>query len=319
MNIQSIEESRTSAISKTEGLETYFSVVTPTHECEQFIHRVYDSLCLQSFTNFEWIIIDDGSSDDTSSLVGEFAMKSSFKIVLHQQTRAGKMSACNRGVEIASGKFIVFLDADDKLKPHALQTMYEEWECLTSHQQNELYGVVGHCEDQFGNAIGTQFPENRMISNIFDMMFTHKVKGEKLSSIRRSIIRRFPFREDIDFYVPEFHIWFPLSEKYNALHVNCVLRIFYINQSDRISLSNDGFSYVKGHRFHYLQCLNKYAHRLPLGYILKTLILYLRADRMLKETTKNTIADLESTNMKILAWLLVPVAYCYYLKSTTSR
>lgn len=98
-----------------------FTVFTPTYNRWHTLHRVYYSLSSQTFKDFEWLIVDDGSTDDTKNLVQNWQKKSKFTIRYYYQPNLGKTAALNRGVKLALGKLFLILDSDDGCIPKALE------------------------------------------------------------------------------------------------------------------------------------------------------------------------------------------------------
>ncbi len=95
------------------------SVVIPTFNCGRYLRETITSTLGQTAPPFDIIVVDDGSTDDTAQIVAEFG--ASVKYV-HQEN-AGVSPARNRGLEMASGDWVMFLDADDRLEPDALAVL----------------------------------------------------------------------------------------------------------------------------------------------------------------------------------------------------
>lgn len=99
------------------------SVIVPIYNAEKFIKKCVKSILCQSFTNFEVILVDDGSSDASPSICDAFAKKDLRVKVIHKKN-AGVSAARNTGIQAATGKFICFIDADDWYEKDALQILY---------------------------------------------------------------------------------------------------------------------------------------------------------------------------------------------------
>jgi glycosyltransferase involved in cell wall biosynthesis len=93
------------------------SVVVPTYNYSQYISQAIESVLAQTYPNIEIVVIDDGSTDDTASIIGKFGNK----IQYHFQSNQGLSAARNRGIELSSGTYIQFLDSDDKLGPQTIE------------------------------------------------------------------------------------------------------------------------------------------------------------------------------------------------------
>lgn len=100
---------------------TKFSIVIPTLNYGQYLARAMDSVLAQSGDDYEMIVVDDGSTDDTAELVHSYQKRSKTLSYIYQENR-GLSAARNRGVQSSKGRHLLFLDADDALLPTALQT-----------------------------------------------------------------------------------------------------------------------------------------------------------------------------------------------------
>jgi glycosyltransferase involved in cell wall biosynthesis len=103
----------------------FFSVIIPTYNSEKYIERSVKSISKGSFYNFEIIIIDDGSCDNTKIVCSDMA-KNDHRISYIYQKNSGPNVARNNGIEHAKGEYIIFLDADDEILPGALDVLYRE-------------------------------------------------------------------------------------------------------------------------------------------------------------------------------------------------
>lgn len=97
------------------------SIIVPVFNVEKYLRRCINSIIKQTYKNLEIIIIDDGSTDGSPVICDDFREKDSRIKVIHQ-SNGGLSKARNKGIELASGDFIAFVDADDYIAP----TMYEE-------------------------------------------------------------------------------------------------------------------------------------------------------------------------------------------------
>lgn len=102
-----------------------FTVLTPTYNRSHLLSRAFNSLCAQTFRDFEWLIVDDGSTDDTEKLVRLW--KAFFPIRYFWKPNGGLHTALNFGVACAQGEFITELDSDDECIPTALERFDHHW------------------------------------------------------------------------------------------------------------------------------------------------------------------------------------------------
>lgn len=103
------------------------SVVVPAYNCEGFLPETLDCLLTQSLKDIQIIIVDDGSTDGTPAMVDRFAAQDKRVTAIHKEN-GGVSSARNQGIELAEGKYILFLDSDDLLSQTALEEMYNALE-----------------------------------------------------------------------------------------------------------------------------------------------------------------------------------------------
>ena len=115
-----------------------FSIITPTYNRAYVLWKLIISVQNQTFTEWELLIIDDGSTDDTKKLLAEFQFDA--RIKYQKQTNQGPSAARNTGLSLASGEVIVYLDSDDEPYSHFLSTIFMS---LNQHPDKN-YGVCNH-------------------------------------------------------------------------------------------------------------------------------------------------------------------------------
>ena len=96
------------------------TIFTPTYNRAYIIGKLYGSLLEQTDRNFEWLIVDDGSTDNTRELIGSFIREDRISIRYFRQENGGKHRAINRGVREAAGELFFIVDSDDQLTPEAV-------------------------------------------------------------------------------------------------------------------------------------------------------------------------------------------------------
>jgi glycosyltransferase involved in cell wall biosynthesis len=102
-----------------------FSIITPTFNRGHLLTRVWESLKNQTFQDFEWIIIDDGSTDNTKEIVNSF---NDPRLVFERfPQNKGVNAARNKGLDLTRGKYVFYVDSDDLLLPNSLETFFELW------------------------------------------------------------------------------------------------------------------------------------------------------------------------------------------------
>lgn len=127
------------------------SIIVPVYNVEKYLKRCIDSILNQSFTDFELILVDDGSTDNSGKIIDEYALKDKRIKVIHKEN-GGQGSARNRGLDIAKGNYIGFVDSDDWIHKDMYKCMYQ-----IINEDNTDIVQVGHntveeyTEDKRGN------------------------------------------------------------------------------------------------------------------------------------------------------------------------
>ena len=118
-----------------------FTVFTPTYNRAYILPKLYESLCAQTIKNFEWLIVDDGSTDETEVLVSSWCTRENgFAIRYYKKENGGKPRAINEGVALAQGEYFFMVDSDDSLLPFAVEKM-TQW--VAEVQGNGAFIGVG--------------------------------------------------------------------------------------------------------------------------------------------------------------------------------
>ena len=170
-----------------------FTVFTPTFDRAHTLDRVYHSLCVQTFKEFEWVIVDDGSTDGTDDLVAGWQTENRFPISYEKQLNQGKHIAVNLGATLARGELFLIADSDDTFPPNALETFYDVWTAIPVSDRKHFTGVTGLCVYPDGEIIGDKFPADIFDSTPADCFYRYGIKGEKWGFHRTDVIRKFPF------------------------------------------------------------------------------------------------------------------------------
>jgi glycosyltransferase involved in cell wall biosynthesis len=233
-----------------------FTVFTPAYNRAHTLHRVYESLAHQTFRDFEWLIVDDGSTDQTAALVRAWQGIAPFPIRYYLQANRGKHVAFNRGVREARGTLFLTLDSDDACVPTALERLLWHWQSILEEERAGFSGVTALCVDENGQLVGRRFPRDVMDSDSLEMRYRFKVTCEKWGFHRTDVLRQYAFPEDVPGrYVPESIVWCQVARRYKTRFVNETLRIYYTDQPSLMRSGTPGRA-VAGARLAQLATLN---------------------------------------------------------------
>ncbi|MFQ5485005.1 MAG: glycosyltransferase family 2 protein [Desulfobacterales bacterium] len=215
--------------------EFVFTVFTPTYNRAYTLHRVYESLISQTFRDFEWLIVDDGSTDNTRELVDQWKKEASFPIRYYWQENSGKDVAFNDGVQKAHGELFCPLDSDDACVPNALECIKWHWDSIPKEKKNEFYSVTCLCVDQYGKIVGDKYPEDVFDSDALEIRYKYMIGGEKWGALRTDVLKEYPFPtiEGFKGSLMPGMAWSTISRKYKIRFINQALRIYYLNEALR--------------------------------------------------------------------------------------
>jgi glycosyltransferase involved in cell wall biosynthesis len=207
-----------------------FTIFTPTYNRAHTLHRGFDSLRTQTLRDFEWLVVDDGSTDGTEELIAGWIKAADFPIRYFKQDHRGKHIAHNLAVREARGEFFLPLDSDDACAPRALERMAYHWNTIPAGDRAHFCGMAGLCSNQDGEVVGDKFPSDPFDVSLRDMVYLHRVRGEKWGAMLTEIVRRVPYPEiGGTQYVPEGVVGLEIGKTHNFRCVNEIFRIYYID------------------------------------------------------------------------------------------
>jgi len=197
-----------------------FTVLTPTYNRVHKIGRVYEALSAQTYQNFEWVIVDDGSSDGTKDLVNSW--KSSFPICYFWKPNGGMCSALNFGIQRARGEFTLQLDDDDYCTANALERFDYHWRQIPD--PSRFANVSCLCKTPQGEIVGKPYPAECVDAWSFADQLRYR-SSERWGINRTDVLRQFPFPED-ERHVASSLVWNRISRRYAARFFNEALRVY---------------------------------------------------------------------------------------------
>jgi len=181
------------------------TILTPSYNRAYTLRRLYDSLCRQDNHDFEWVVVDDGSADETSSLVQEFITSHKFKINYLYQENSGKHIAINTGLKFACGDWIFIVDSDDALTSDALSVVASNIEYMS---ENNPVGLCFRKANFDGSIIGEKIKFKTDVACLSPALAGRRLKGDLAYIFRKDVMQQnlFPVVQD-EFFFPELYIW----------------------------------------------------------------------------------------------------------------
>lgn len=163
------------------------TIFTPTYNRADKLQRVYESLIVQTNYDFEWLIIDDGSVDNTESIVQAFLDEKRFLVRYVKQQNGGKHRAYNRALELAQGDWFFCVDSDDWLADEAIKNILN---CVYYREDKIIFAYK---KDEKGTLLSDEFPENIDQISLRKLNDDYHCNGEFSIISRTDFARKFPF------------------------------------------------------------------------------------------------------------------------------
>lgn len=215
-----------------------FTILTPTFNRAHLLNNLYYSLVYQTNKNFQWIIIDDGSSDETIKLVNEFMDESELCIKLINQENQGKHVAINSGLEGARGRYCLIVDSDDYLTVDALETL-SNWFLDEELMNNHICAIAGLKANSSLKVIG-RFPKvtSKIIANNIERD-NLPLSLDKAECYFTDILKKYKFIQfDKEKFLSERIVWDKMAnDGYNIIWHD---KVIYICEYQEDGLSSRG-------------------------------------------------------------------------------
>lgn len=197
------------------------TIFTPVFNRGKYIVRVYNSLCSQSIKDFEWLIINDGSTDDTNEKINELILnhKESFIIRYYKQENLGLNRTINKALELANGNLFCRLDSDDYALENLVEKISKNYSLIENNQ--ELCAMVFLSQKPNGEINGFHpFNETRR-SNFNEYRDKYKALGDRSEVVKTSIFKQFKFPEfEGEKFITEGIVWVRMATKFDAIYIN---------------------------------------------------------------------------------------------------
>lgn len=201
------------------------TVFTPTYNRAYILPNLYDSLQNQTYKDFEWIVIDDGSTDKTEELFNKWiSEKNDFKITYKKVENGGKHRAINKGVSMAKGELFFIVDSDDYLVDNALEKIIA-WE-HTIKGKNNFAGVAGNKGYSIDEIVGQTFSGDFIDATSLQRN-QKNILGDKAEVFYTEILKKYKFPEfDGEKFVTEKIVWNQIA--YDGYKIRWFNDIIYI-------------------------------------------------------------------------------------------
>lgn len=225
------------------------TVFTPTFNRAYCLHQVYESLIRQTNQDFCWLVVDDGSSDSTKSLVQNWIYENKIQIEYIYQKNVGMHGAYNTAYATIKTELNVCIDSDDYLTDNAIEKIIQFWEL---HRNDKYAGIVGLDMLNNGTILGKEMPKGIVSSTLEDLYYKYKITGDKKLVYRTEIVKKYPkypiFKNES--FVPLGSLYIQIDKDYELLCMNHVLCIVeYLDDGSTRNIFKQYAKHPRGFRY----------------------------------------------------------------------
>lgn len=204
----------------------FITIFIPTYNRADTLGRALESVEQQTDLDLEVLIVDDGSTDDTPSLVRAWIARNPFPIRYVQQPNQGKHVAHNTAVVQASGELFMTLDSDDSLLPDAVAKLRHHWRAIPAGERAGFAGVAGMCLNEDGTLSGEPYPAPVIDSDHLRIYEHCRMNGERREALRVDVLREYPYpRFEGERHVRPTLILRRMAHRYRLRFTNEVLQV----------------------------------------------------------------------------------------------
>jgi glycosyltransferase involved in cell wall biosynthesis len=280
------------------------TVFTPTYNRAYTLERLYDSLKVQKNKDFEWVVVDDGSKDNTSFLIDRFKKEGLVDIHYYYQDNSGKAQAHNIGVQKANSELFVCVDSDDYLVDNAIQEIVYQWEKVCGQNPNGLVFMRSYSDNRILTKMDRKLVNT--FNTLYDATTTGMLKGDTCLVFRSNVIKKFSFPKfPNENFVPESYLYDQLDgvgKLYfidKSIYITEYLQDGYTHNFDKIIYNNpNGYLSFVEQRLKIDEKLNA---------ICGDLIRYISICLVIKKSCVHK-------DRKVMSILLYPCGYILYRK-----
>ena len=199
------------------------TIFTPTYNRKHTLIRTFQSLQNQTCKDFEWLIVDDGSKDNTAELIEQWKTEADgFQIRYIYKENGGMHTAHNVAYAAIHTELNVCVDSDDAMPENAVQTILEFWE---KHKTPEIGGIVALDSDFGGKVIGSELPTGVQKASTEKLASYYHITGDKKYIYRTSVMQEIPAYPEFpgEKLVPLSYKYLLAAQKYDMLLLNKVV------------------------------------------------------------------------------------------------
>lgn len=199
------------------------TIFTPTYNRAYKIGDLYESLLAQTCQDFCWLVVDDGSTDDTRQVIQGFIDEGKLDITYVWQENGGKQRAHNTGVERCDTELFFCVDSDDELIPTAVEECLMLWKMR--RDDAHIAGIIALCGTSKDSPLGTWFPEGLESTTMWDLYYKRHHRGDTSLIYRTAVLRQYPFVvEPGEKFIGETYVYHQIDQRYELAVLPHVIR-----------------------------------------------------------------------------------------------
>lgn len=193
------------------------TILTPTYNRKALLQRLYDSLCKQTKFNFQWLVIDDGSTDGTDKFFRNINT-GSFSIEYYWKKNGGKHTALNFAHPYIKGELVIIVDSDDYLSIDAVETIVRDWE---KYKSNLHIAILSYLKESISQKklLSNSFAVDGYISDHIAYRVNHNIKGDMAEVVKADVFKsyKFPVFEN-EYMLSEEWLWNHIAMEYKTVY-----------------------------------------------------------------------------------------------------
>ena len=200
------------------------TILTATYNRREKLKDLFDSLQNQTNYNFKWLIVDDGSVDDTENCVQQFMLRGKFPIQYIKKENGGKHSALNLGMGSVFTPLTFIVDSDDLLVPNAVDIICQYYEKYQTVLHDEKIGAFSFLKSQGSDKPLVKAPKDEMVSSYVKIRIKENRPGDMAEVFVTSVLQQFSFPKfENEKFLSEDVVWIQIGLKYQYVFVNKII------------------------------------------------------------------------------------------------
>ncbi|WP_176584724.1 glycosyltransferase family 2 protein [Priestia megaterium] len=287
------------------------TVFTPTYNRAYCIHQCYESLKRQTCKDFIWLIIDDGSTDNTKGIIKGWIDENIIQIKYHWQDNQGMHGAHNTAYNLIDTELNVCIDSDDYMPDDAVEKIIDTWK---KYGSNEVSGIIALDANHKNEIIGTRLPQHIKRSTLFDLYNKYGVTGDKKLVYRTELTKQYPYPLfENERYVGLAYKYHMIDKQYEMILMNEIICcVEYLEDGSSRNMLNQYRKNPRGFAFYRKEMMKlpfaslSFKYRQAIHYVSSSLI----------GKNRNFLQDTPSKGLTLLAMPLGIALYFYIITKT---